>query len=192
MKIFAQSLYEFVIEYSPLLKTKLLDVFKINNSESHALAIDLYWELLKMESIDRHLCNSSLTCSICMSIDSSFNSFVQEILNAPEFSTDPVMRSLMGTLIDDVWFPIKPIAFNNQVVRPGLWKSFFCVLKNCEINLKTEFLRDAYSLFIDKEANAFSLIAQRGWISWILCMIPSVQGNEGKILLRKEESNFVL
>jgi hypothetical protein len=183
MKILAQSLYEFAMEYAPILKDKMAEVFKINHPESHGLAIDLFWELLKKESSDRHMCSSSLTCPICTSIDSNFNQFVKDNLTNPQFASEAVMRSLMGTLIDDVWFPIKPIAFNNKVVRPGLWKSYFTVLKNCDIPLKAEFLRDTYSLFIDNEDNASTLISQRNWLGWILAIVPSVQGNDGNFLI---------
>jgi hypothetical protein len=180
MKILAQALYEFALEYSPIVKDKIYEVFKLDDPESHGVAIDAFWEFLKKENSERHLCSSPLNCPMCISVDNEFNTFVNEYVNNPAFASESVMRSLMGTLIDEVWFPIKPVAFNNRVVRPGLWKSFFLVLQNCTLQLKAEFLKDTYSLFIDNEENAFNLINQKSWIRYLMPIIPTVQGFDGK------------
>jgi hypothetical protein len=168
LKMMKQALHDVLMNYGNLLKDKVLKVFALDDSESHGLAIDLYWELLKRGLSDRHMCNSSLKCSICRRVDVEFNAFSQNYLMTSKFSTEPVMRSLLGALLDDAWHPVKPLPFNNDVVRPGIWKSYFSALTNSEESLFNECLQDAFSLILDNKQNSFDIAGQEGWVKWLI------------------------
>lgn len=166
--IMRQVLYEVCFNRCRSIKEKCLRVFEIENSESYGFGVDLYWEAIKSESMRTHLCYSPLICTICSSVDKQFIEFSSRYLASYQFSTDQVTRAILGALIDDVWYSVKPVAFNNHVVRPGIWKAFFIAMNNSEESLLEECLQDAFALILDNEQNAKNIMIQKRWISWFL------------------------
>lgn len=175
LKILQQVLFEFLYQYASLLKDFVLKVMEIDDPEYHALAIDLYWELLKKELSDKHMCSKSLLCSTCSKVDNSFNEFIEWYLDSYTNSSEPVLKSMLGALLDEVWHPIKPLPFDNPVVRPGIWKSFFLLLTKANESLLNDALQDAFSLLIDNSNNALDIAAQPHWIKWIIRCFPALQ-----------------
>jgi len=161
------TLYELVVQHSWTMKNSVLRAFELNDIDAQALAVDLYWEVLKLSGPSGHLCRNTLECPKCSRIDKEFVEFSKIYLSGPRGTNPPVRSSLIAALLDYEWSLQKPIPLNQRVVRPGLWKAYFYFVNGSTPEMLEASLRDMFSLIIDNPDNVSDLVAQ-DWVSWFL------------------------
>jgi hypothetical protein len=141
---------------------KLKETFRSNDSDAHALSLDMFWELLKLQSLKSHLCSNSAHCSECVQVDQILCKWVEQYCSGEKFSSN-VKESLLALMIDSVWSPIKAIPFNQKVIRPGLWKSLFSSLQASSVSLRHETFKDFNALLLNRPDNATDLASFENW-----------------------------
>ena len=161
-------LYKLLIERSSMTLQKLQKVFDVESSEAHALAIDLYWQILKKSHLTSHICKTPLSCSLCAAADAQFNQFCLNHLSGSRCTSIRVKETLLGIMVDEVWSLDKPLVLNQHVLRPGIWQAYFFHMNGAGPNVLEDCLRDGFSLIINNSSNALDILAQNGWEAWIL------------------------
>eukprot|EP00475_Leptophrys_vorax_P010763 TRINITY_DN17335_c0_g2_i3.p1 TRINITY_DN17335_c0_g2~~TRINITY_DN17335_c0_g2_i3.p1 ORF type:complete len:470 (+),score=110.17 TRINITY_DN17335_c0_g2_i3:55-1410(+) len=156
-----------------LLKDRLAKVFEVYQPRAQTLALDLYWELLKTRARDKHLCGNVLDCNICAEADDDFVSFVRRDAFTSNCSLRAVLDSIFGAMIDDFWQEMKPIPFNQTVIRPRLWEICFEAVGRSKESDFEGFLRECFVLVLDNPQNTIALCTMKAWQSWVIPLSKS-------------------
>ncbi len=146
---------------------KLKETFNSNDSEVHARSLDMFWEILKIQSLKSHLCNDSAHCMECRQFDSILCSWVKEYCIGEKFSSF-VKESLIALMIDNVWSPIKAIPFNQKVIRPGLWKALFIALQGSPVSMRYSTFKDINALLLNRSDNSLDFTQFTDWQLYII------------------------
>eukprot|EP00475_Leptophrys_vorax_P039765 TRINITY_DN7235_c0_g2_i3.p1 TRINITY_DN7235_c0_g2~~TRINITY_DN7235_c0_g2_i3.p1 ORF type:complete len:622 (-),score=136.10 TRINITY_DN7235_c0_g2_i3:1406-3271(-) len=150
-------------------KEMLSKTFEFYHSKSHGLAIDLFWELVKLKSREKHLCSDTLRCEYCQADDLEFITFLRkEVFSTSTYSVRGVMDSILGAMIDEYWQDIKPVPFSQTVIRPRLWEICFDLVNRSHEKYFEEFLKECFILLLDNSNNTKNLVVLEGWESWIV------------------------
>lgn len=167
--VMRELLFTMLLEKSTTTISKVCKVFELDDPEAHGLAVDLIWEILKYNTLKKHFCRNSLQCPVCKSVDLEMLDVTKSFLSGVRCTNREVKQSLLAALIDALWSEVKPVRpLNANVIRPGLWMSFFCALNGAGPALLEEALQDVFSVIIENEHNAFDIIAQDEILDWVL------------------------
>lgn len=164
-RLIMQETLHHLIFRSPLASSSaLLKVLELDNSKAHGVAVDLTWELCKARFECEHLCQSPKDCSVCKQSDAEFIRYIEKYLCCDALVSDSVMESVLGAMVDPVWFPVKPhLSMNTEILRPGLWPGFFQLLPYCNQTGYLDLLKDVFLCTYQHPENSLSLSHIPGW-----------------------------
>eukprot|EP00475_Leptophrys_vorax_P020370 TRINITY_DN27872_c0_g1_i1.p1 TRINITY_DN27872_c0_g1~~TRINITY_DN27872_c0_g1_i1.p1 ORF type:complete len:419 (-),score=57.57 TRINITY_DN27872_c0_g1_i1:58-1314(-) len=117
-----------------------------------------------------HICSNSLQCDLCIQTDDTFCNFIQQaLLNVEGALFSPRIReSVLAAMVDEEWSSTKPMALNQDVIRPRLWKIFWSVVGRSDPLQMETGLQDSFCLFLENSSNASVLSKLAGWQAWLL------------------------
>lgn len=162
-----ETLYRLLIIFTVNLPDRLREVCLTDDKESHALALDLFLEILRLQSLQSHVCRDPFSCLDCQFVDNTLKIFVDQFCSGKRYS-EPIKESLLAMLMDSSWSRVKVIPFNQKVKRPGVWPSIFKSLQGAEMSLRFETLKDVMALMMTRSDNALDICRYPDWQIWII------------------------
>jgi hypothetical protein len=145
----------------------LKETFRSDDQEAQALSLDMFWELLKFQSLKSHVCTNAVTCEDCRETDLILARWVDRYCSGEKFS-EPIKESLIAFLMESTWSPVKAIPFNQRVQRPGIWQAFFLAMQGAPFSIRQDALKDVSALLVNRPDNAMDLIRYSNWQSFIV------------------------
>lgn len=151
------------------LQKRLSKVFLIREAEyAHALAVDLFWELVKRERASTHLCKDASQCLLCEKGTNALIQFVKRgLVDKGWTASVRVVASVRAAMMDEFWCVDKPVALGQKVLRPHLWELYFLVIDNSAIEDFAWFIQDA-SVLCSNPENAVNMGGLSNWEHWVL------------------------
>jgi hypothetical protein len=173
-----ESLSLILSKYCISLPTILKSVFHGSERHAHALAVELFWEILKLRN-QNHVCADKRSCSICFHMDESFCDFIMTNARGLVFNNF-IRSSILVAMFHQPWSLTKPIALDQVIQRPRLCKGLFSCLAGASSSCVIIALKDINVLLSERDENCGCLIESGDWISWILPLLFEEQPREPK------------